>query len=151
MLRQGKGNADQAPAFPSISSKWARGVLAALDGNVLRFTEVRRALGSISPKALSAVLAAFNRDGLIERRHYPTIPPRVEYELTELGIKIQQLLSLFDQLAAQSQPLVDASRLRFLKEAELARSLSPLNGLAAIGATLLPSAREFPSSKDHHR
>ena len=99
--------------FPCMESKWSGHVLAALKGKVLRFTEIRRGLPGISPKTLSAVLTQFDRDGLVERRQYAVIPPRVDYELTPLGDNLGELLSLVKDLAEQSRPQIQASRLRF--------------------------------------
>ncbi len=61
----------------------------------VRFNEMRRYLGGIADRTLSANLKELERDGLIMRREYPQIPPRVEYSLTELG---SSLMSVLDQL-----------------------------------------------------
>ena len=61
----------------------------------VRFNEMRRYLGGIADKTLSANLRELERDGLAARREYPQIPPKVEYSLTELGTSLMQVL---DQL-----------------------------------------------------
>ncbi len=61
----------------------------------VRFNEMRRYLGGIADKTLSANLRELERDGLVARREYPQIPPKVEYSLTELGTSLMQVL---DQL-----------------------------------------------------
>lgn len=61
----------------------------------VRFNEMRRYLGGIADKTLSANLRELERDGLVSRREYPQVPPRVEYALTELG---DSLMVVLDQL-----------------------------------------------------
>ncbi len=61
----------------------------------VRFNEMRRYLGTIADKTLSANLKELERDGLVSRREYSQVPPRVEYSLTELG---DSLMVVLDQL-----------------------------------------------------
>ncbi len=61
----------------------------------VRFNEMRRYLGGIADRTLAANLRELERDGLVVRREYPQIPPRVEYSLTELGTSLMKVL---DQL-----------------------------------------------------
>lgn len=61
----------------------------------VRFNEMRRYLGRITDKTLSANLKELEADGLIARQEYPQIPPKVEYSLTELGASLMEVL---DQL-----------------------------------------------------
>lgn len=68
-----------------IRSKWTTRVLFELDGRTLRFSELRPAVGGISQKTLTTVLRQLEHDGLVGRRAFATIPPRVEYSLTETG------------------------------------------------------------------
>ncbi len=69
-----------------IGRKWAICVISALmSGGTMRFTELKAALEGISSRSLSNVLSMLEREGLVERRYYPEIPPRVEYALTEMG------------------------------------------------------------------
>jgi DNA-binding HxlR family transcriptional regulator len=75
-------------------SKWTLIVVTSLRNERLRFNELRRSLG-ISQKILTTTLRELERDGFVTRTLYATIPPRVEYELTDLG---QDLLDLADQL-----------------------------------------------------
>lgn len=75
-------------------SKWTLIVVTSLRNERLRFNELRRSLG-ISQKILTTTLRDLERDGFVTRTLYATIPPRVEYELTDLG---QDLLELADQL-----------------------------------------------------
>lgn len=67
-----------------IGDKWSILVLMVLeDGNVLRFNEIYRYLGSISQKMLAVTLKSLEADGLVQRTVYPQIPPKVEYRLTK--------------------------------------------------------------------
>ena len=68
-----------------VGDKWTVLVVSALGEGPKRFNEIRRALGSISQRMLTLTLRGLERDGLVTRTVFPTIPPRVDYELTKLG------------------------------------------------------------------
>src|SRR6266446_10472145 len=68
-----------------VGDKWTVLVVSALGEGPKRFNELRRALGSISQRMLTLTLRGLERDGLITRTAFPTIPPRVDYALTALG------------------------------------------------------------------
>jgi DNA-binding HxlR family transcriptional regulator len=68
-----------------IGDKWSVLIVMQLGEKPHRFNELRRALGSISQKMLSATLRTLERDGFVSRTVTPTVPPRVDYALTELG------------------------------------------------------------------
>lgn len=72
----------------SIADKWTLLVLDELDRRTLRFTELQRALGGISQKMLTQTLREMERNGFVARTVYPTVPPRVEYALTPMGIDL---------------------------------------------------------------
>jgi DNA-binding HxlR family transcriptional regulator len=71
-----------------LANKWALYVLGALRraGRPLRFSDLRRLLDGVTQKMLTQTLRALERDGLVSRRVFPTVPPKVEYALTELGL-----------------------------------------------------------------
>ena len=74
-----------------LGDKWSTLVLVALskaDGHCLRFSELLRAVGGISPRMLATTLRHLERDGILTRRIYPEVPPRVEYTLTERGERL---------------------------------------------------------------
>ncbi len=74
-----------------VSSVWGSVVLKALSENkVMRFGELRNRIDGISEKMLSQTLRHFERDGLVVRKSYTVIPPRVEYRLTPMGKKCAQ-------------------------------------------------------------
>ncbi len=85
-----KGNVFD-PGCPSrrvldrVSDKWMLLVIGALEPGKRRFSELRREIGDVSQKMLTQTLRSMERDGLVERTVYAEVPPRVEYELTELG------------------------------------------------------------------
>jgi DNA-binding HxlR family transcriptional regulator len=68
-----------------IGDKWSVLVVATLGEGPKRFSELGRSIASISQRMLTLTLRGLERDGLISRTVFPTIPPRVDYELTELG------------------------------------------------------------------
>jgi DNA-binding HxlR family transcriptional regulator len=68
-----------------IAGKWSLLVIALLDGRSMRFTELQRRIDGISQRMLSVTLRQLERDGLVLRTVHPTVPPRVDYELTEMG------------------------------------------------------------------
>ncbi|MDV4264278.1 winged helix-turn-helix transcriptional regulator [Acinetobacter seifertii] len=68
-----------------IGDKWSLYIIASLAKGTMRFNELRRGIDGISQRMLTLTLRGLERDGLVNRTMYPTIPPRVDYELTELG------------------------------------------------------------------
>jgi len=68
-----------------VFSRWGSLVLGALVERKKRYSELRDQIGGISEKMLAQTLRALERDGLIERRSFPVVPPHVEYHLTPLG------------------------------------------------------------------
>src|SRR5215813_6372347 len=76
-----------------VGDKWTVLVVSTLGGGPKRFNEMRRALGSISQRMLTLTLRALERDGLVTRTVFPTIPPRVEYALTKLGHSLLEPVS----------------------------------------------------------
>jgi DNA-binding HxlR family transcriptional regulator len=87
-----------------IANKWTNLVVCALRDGPLRFGQLRRHLEGITQKMLTQTLRALERDGLVTRTLYPTIPPRVDYELTDLG---REAASLFDGLIVWAEQHVD--------------------------------------------
>jgi DNA-binding HxlR family transcriptional regulator len=68
-----------------IGDRWSLLVLIGLSPGTLRFTELKRVIGDISQRMLSQTLRVLEKDGYVSRKVYPTVPPKVEYRLTELG------------------------------------------------------------------
>lgn len=91
-------NLQSLPACPVettlllISNKWKVLILRELMDATMRFSKLRNAIDGISQKVLTANLRSMQDDGLITRRAYLEVPPRVEYELTDLGRSLQPVL-----------------------------------------------------------
>jgi len=73
-----------------VGDKWSVLTIVLLGDGPKRFNEVKRLVGGISQRMLTLTLRGLERDGLVTRTVYPTIPPRVEYELTPLGRSLRQ-------------------------------------------------------------
>lgn len=76
-----------------LANKWTMLVMGALGTGPLRFGELRRRLDGITQKMLTQTLRNLERDGLVSRTVYPTIPPRVDYTATDLGRSVVELLN----------------------------------------------------------
>ena len=81
------------------------------------FNELRRALGSISQRMLTLTLRGLERDGLVTRTVFPTIPPRVDYELTKLGRSLLEPVSGLGLWARQHRLAIQSARERFDRDA----------------------------------
>ena len=75
-----------------ISSRWKVVLIRDLLGGTKRFGELKKSVGDISQKVLTAHLRAMESDGLLTRKVYPEVPPRVEYTLTETGYSLKPVL-----------------------------------------------------------
>lgn len=75
-----------------VADKWTSLVIVALVPGTKRFQQLKREIGGITQKMLTQTLRSLERDGLVQRRAYPTVPPRVEYTLTALGRTITKPL-----------------------------------------------------------
>lgn len=99
--------------FARIGDKWTLVVLGTLSTRRLRFKDLHRAVGSISQRMLVVTLRSLERDGLMMRHVYPTVPPRVEYELSERGISLLATLQPIGGWVIENQAAIEASRERF--------------------------------------
>jgi len=68
-----------------IADKWTVLIIRRLSNGTLRFAQLRRAVDGISQKVLTGTLSSLERDGMVTRRIYASVPPKVEYSLTSLG------------------------------------------------------------------
>jgi len=96
-----------------VGDKWTVLVVSTLGDGPKRFNELRRALGSISQRMLTLTLRALERDGLMTRTVYPTIPPRVDYALTKLGRSLLEPVNGLSAWARKNRAAIDAARQRF--------------------------------------
>src|SRR5882672_6479700 len=103
-----------------IGDKWTVMVVGALSKGPIRYNEIRRRVEGISQRMLTLTLKGLEQDGLVTRTMYPTIPPRVDYELTELGRKLMvPLRSLYDW-AVKHRAAMLAARRKFAERERLA-------------------------------
>jgi DNA-binding HxlR family transcriptional regulator len=96
-----------------VGDKWTVLVVSTLGGGPKRFNELRKALGSISQRMLTLTLRALERDGLVTRTVFPTVPPRVQYELTRLGRSLLDPVSELGLWARKNRTAIQAARSRF--------------------------------------
>jgi len=96
-----------------VGDKWTVLVVSALGDGPKRFNELRRALGSISQRMLTLTLRGLERDGLVTRTMFPTIPPRVDYELTKLGCSLLEPVSGLGLWARRNRAAIEQARQRF--------------------------------------
>ncbi|HWC24361.1 MAG TPA: helix-turn-helix domain-containing protein [Flexivirga sp.] len=112
----GDGYDPQCPTrvlLDRVGDKWTVLVIGVLAEGPMRFTVLRDRVGGVSGKVLTATLRALTRDGLVTRTAYPTIPPRVDYELTELGRSLQEPLDVIRDWSERHIAAVIAHREKF--------------------------------------
>lgn len=93
-----------------VADKWAVIVIYVLSGGTHRFGELQRAVAGVSQKMLTQTLRGLERDGLVERKVYPEVPPRVEYTLSPLGETLVEPLSALCRWAEEHYWEVERSR-----------------------------------------
>lgn len=96
-----------------IGGKWTVLIINRLAEGPMRFGELKRLIGGISQKMLTSTLRDLERDGFVNRTVTPSIPPRVDYELTELGRDLQVPLAAISHWAVNNRERVLAARQRF--------------------------------------
>jgi DNA-binding HxlR family transcriptional regulator len=96
-----------------IGDKWSLLVVRRLGHGPLRFNELRAAVGGISQKMLTTTLRTLERDGFVTRTVFPTIPPRVDYELTDLGRELEIPVKGLAEWAIANMGRVNDARERF--------------------------------------
>ncbi|MFJ7072429.1 winged helix-turn-helix transcriptional regulator [Streptomyces sp. NPDC098781] len=99
--------------FSDIANKWALLIIEALGERTLRFSELRGDVEGISHKMLTQNLRMLERNGLIERTVYPTVPPRVEYTLTEPGQALRVTIDGMCDWTHRYLGAIEESRHRF--------------------------------------
>ncbi|MGA2817674.1 MAG: helix-turn-helix domain-containing protein [Xanthobacteraceae bacterium] len=96
-----------------VGDKWSVLVVSRLGDGPKRFNELRREIGGISQRMLTLTLRGLERDGLITRTVFPTVPPRVDYELTALGRDLLNPVSALGAWAIRNQPKIARAREQF--------------------------------------
>ncbi len=96
-----------------VGDKWSVMVVMLLGNGTKRFNEMRRLIGGISQRMLTLTLRGLERDGLVTRTVFPTVPPRVDYALTDLGRSLLIPISALGAWAYGHRDAIDAARLAF--------------------------------------
>jgi DNA-binding HxlR family transcriptional regulator len=97
-----------------VGNKWTVMVVGHLsDRPVVRFNALLRAIPGVSHRMLTLTLRGLERDGLVKRTAYATVPPRVDYELTELGRSLKKPLSLLSKWASANQAKIAAAQTQY--------------------------------------
>lgn len=99
-----------------VGDKWSMLVVVLLGDGPRRFNEIKRMVGGISQRMLTLTLRGLERDGLVTRTVYPTIPPRVDYDLTDLGRSLWKPVEELGHWALAHLPEIEAARAKFDRE-----------------------------------
>lgn len=108
-----KGLAD---VLSSVGDKWTILVVGALSKEKLRYNEIQRRVSGISQRMLTLTLKRLEADGIVTRTLFPSVPPRVDYELTELGQTLRAALVPLHLWAARNKETVAEHRAQVLRE-----------------------------------
>ncbi len=96
-----------------VGDKWTLYIIATLKDGPVRFNELRRRIDGISQRMLTINLRGLERDGLVKRTLFPTIPPRVDYELTEVGRTLLAPVMALVRWASGNQENIRDARVRY--------------------------------------
>lgn len=96
-----------------VGDKWTVLVVNLMGSGPKRFSEIKREVGGISQRMLTLTLRALERDGLVTRTVTPSIPPRVDYELTDLGRSLLAPVQALGAWALSNRPAIEEARRRF--------------------------------------
>ena len=96
-----------------IGDKWTIMVVGVLSRGPLRFNEIMRAVGGVSHRMLTLTLRGLERNGLVNRTPFATIPPRVDYELTELGRSLIEPLRTMSGWAIENGQTLEQAKARY--------------------------------------
>ncbi|WP_245679382.1 winged helix-turn-helix transcriptional regulator [Actinomadura hibisca] len=103
-----------SPVLDIVFSRWTTPILWTLNQfGRQRFVELQRNIATITPKVLTQRLRQMERDGLVMRTYYPEVPPRVEYEISELGRSLAPVFAHLAEWSAENLAKVDRARQEF--------------------------------------
>jgi DNA-binding HxlR family transcriptional regulator len=102
-----------ASVLARVGDKWSVLLIMMLGDGPKRFNELKRMIGGISQRMLTLTLRGLERDGLITRTVFPTIPPRVDYELTDLGRGLAKPVQALGQWAFEHKQEIEGARSKF--------------------------------------
>ena len=99
-----------ADVLASVGDKWTIMVVGALSKGQLRYNEIQRRVSGISQRMLTLTLKRLEADGIVTRTLFPSVPPRVDYELTELGQTLRGALVPLHLWASQNKQAIMKNR-----------------------------------------
>ena len=102
-----------ASVLSRVGDKWSVFVIMMLGDGPKRFNEIKRTIGGISQRMLTLTLRGLERDGLVTRTVFPTIPPRVDYELTDLGRGLSKPVEALGKWAFEHLGEIEGAREKF--------------------------------------
>ncbi|OQR59517.1 transcriptional regulator [Streptomyces maremycinicus] len=101
-----------------VSGKWSVQILVAAAHGPIRFTELERSIEGISRRMLTLTLRNLERDGLVTRTVHPTVPPKVEYELTAVAQELHETLQRLTNWAERNRVYIAEARAAYDAERE---------------------------------
>ena len=102
-----------ASVLARVGDKWSVLIIMLLGDGPRRFNELKRMIGGISQRMLTLTLRGLERDGLVTRTVFPTVPPRVDYELTDLGHGLWKPVEALGTWANEHLTQIEDARARF--------------------------------------
>ena len=93
-----------------VGDKWTVMVVGGLSKGPMRFNALLRLIGGVSHRMLTLTLRGLENDGLVKRTVYPSVPAKVEYELTDVGSSLIKPLSALSEWVQRNQPAIEAAR-----------------------------------------
>ncbi|WP_114418273.1 winged helix-turn-helix transcriptional regulator [Marinospirillum perlucidum] len=120
-FRRGDLFSDQCPSrdvLKHITSRWGVLILVALQGQTLRFSDLRRKIKGVSEKMLAQTLQALESDGFVKRISYPVVPPHVDYSLSALGEEAAQQVAGIANWIEDKMPEITQARQAVAAERE---------------------------------
>ena len=115
-----------AQVIDRVADKWAVMVVGNLsERSPMRFNELMRAIPGVSHRMLTLTLRGLEREGLVSRTAFATVPPRVNYALTALGLSLTEALGMLARWAAANRPEIEAARLTYDARQATAQPPSP--------------------------
>src|SRR5262249_30269312 len=107
-----------------VGDKWSVLIVSRLGNGPMRFNELKRDIGGISQRMLTLTLRGLERDGLITRTVFPTVPPRVDYELTALGRSLLVPVSALGEWARKNMNRIEDAQATF--DSRATKAAAPL-------------------------
>jgi len=127
-----------------IGDKWSVLIVSRLGARPMRFNELKREIGGISQRMLTLTLRGLERDGLITRTVFATIPPRVDYELTPLGRSLIEPVTGLSAWALKNIARIETAREKFDSSASRKSAMMPFNS-PSLRQTARPTGPQLGS------